>query len=181
MVYLGRRRVLELLLDNYPFDINAVDTNGNTALHFASYRSHDSVVAVLLNKGADINAQDNNGMTPLHWVRKPSIFLGSPNFQAVRENNFECARYLIQNGAVIGMLNDKDKTVYDIAKNLRKKFREPMLQLLDSARKAVTPVEDVPAPTALSTVKVTDQHRLLASLCEVWGKVKFSHPFLAYR
>lgn len=60
--------MLELLLDNYPFDINAVDTNGNTALHLAAYRNHDAVVSVLLSKGADINAQDNNGMTPLHWV-----------------------------------------------------------------------------------------------------------------
>jgi hypothetical protein len=66
--------------------------------------------------------------------------------QAVRENNLECVRYLIENGAIVGVLNSKDKTVYDIARGLRKKFREPMLQLLDSAKKASSPLEEVPVP-----------------------------------
>lgn len=67
--------------------------------------------------------------------------------QAVREKNIECAKFLVENGAIVGVLNSKDRTVYDIAKGLHKKFREPMLELLDSARKVATPIEDVPAPS----------------------------------
>ena len=46
-------------------DVNAADTEGNTALHIAARRHLDSVVQLLMDRGADPNAQNAGGKTPL--------------------------------------------------------------------------------------------------------------------
>ena len=49
-------------------DVNAVDDNGETAMHGAAYRSHPKVVQLLADKGAKIevwNQADKHGWTPL--------------------------------------------------------------------------------------------------------------------
>ena len=49
-------------------DINAVDANGETAMHGAAYRNHPKVVQLLADKGAKIdvwNQKNKNGWTPL--------------------------------------------------------------------------------------------------------------------
>jgi uncharacterized protein len=49
-------------------DVNAVDANGETAMHGAAYRNHPKVVQLLADKGARIavwNRPNKSGLTPL--------------------------------------------------------------------------------------------------------------------
>src|SRR5262249_42793221 len=49
-------------------DVNAVDANGETAMHGAAYRNHPRVVQLLADKGAKIavwNRPNKTGLTPL--------------------------------------------------------------------------------------------------------------------
>lgn len=60
--------------------INQRDQTGATALHYAAFAGHRSVVEELVRKGADINARDGQfGATPAGWaieyMREMSGFL----------------------------------------------------------------------------------------------------------
>jgi uncharacterized protein len=58
---------VELLL-KLGADVNAVDNNGETAMHGAAYRNHPKVVQLLADKGARIevwNRANKTGLTPL--------------------------------------------------------------------------------------------------------------------
>jgi ankyrin repeat protein len=46
-------------------DINAVNANGDTALHAAAAMGHDGVIKLLAEKGADLNIKNSRGETPL--------------------------------------------------------------------------------------------------------------------
>jgi len=49
-------------------DVNAVDKNGETAMHGAAYRNHPKVVQLLADRGAKIevwNRPNKTGLTPL--------------------------------------------------------------------------------------------------------------------
>jgi ankyrin repeat protein len=46
-------------------DVDAVDEEGMTALHFAAMRKDTDVVRVLLEGGAQVNRQDRRGLTAL--------------------------------------------------------------------------------------------------------------------
>jgi ankyrin repeat protein len=46
-------------------DINAVNHNGDTALHIASAQGYIEVVRLLASQGADLNARNAKGLTPL--------------------------------------------------------------------------------------------------------------------
>jgi len=58
---------LQVLLDNGA-DVNASDSNGDTALLIVVVRRNTGlmeIVRILLDKGADVNAKDKNGRTVL--------------------------------------------------------------------------------------------------------------------
>ncbi len=60
-------QAIELLL-KLGADVNAVDANGDTAMHGAAYRNHPKVVQLLADKGAKIevwNRANKIGLTPL--------------------------------------------------------------------------------------------------------------------
>ena len=46
-------------------DVNAVNTDSETALHGAAYRGTNTVVQYLVDKGAKLDAKDTRGWTPL--------------------------------------------------------------------------------------------------------------------
>jgi ankyrin repeat protein len=46
-------------------DIHAVNPAGETALHIASAQGYDTVVRLLVERGADLNARTGRGLTPL--------------------------------------------------------------------------------------------------------------------
>jgi len=49
-------------------DIDKVDAQGQTPLHWACDNGYAKVVEILLDNGASINSKDNDGMTPLHYA-----------------------------------------------------------------------------------------------------------------
>ena len=61
----NKQAILESCLQQ-GVNINAVDEEGNTALHLAVDTGQIEVVQFLLNNGADITVKNNDGKTPLH-------------------------------------------------------------------------------------------------------------------
>jgi ankyrin repeat protein len=50
--------------------VNAVTTDNQTPLHWASERGNLKTVALLIEKGASVNAVTTDNQTPLHWASK---------------------------------------------------------------------------------------------------------------
>ena len=83
-------------------DVNMMDEDGWTPLHWAAKEKHLDICKLLIEKGADANARDEDGRTPLH--------------NAAEKGNLDVCKLLIQHGANV---NAKDKwgiTPLDIAK-----------------------------------------------------------------
>ena len=59
---------LKLLLDS-KLDVNASNNNGQTALHNASGRGADTLVKLLVDKGAKLDAKDKLGRLPIDMAR----------------------------------------------------------------------------------------------------------------
>jgi ankyrin repeat protein len=57
-------RAVQLLVERGA-NVNDVDANGETALHGAAYRGHNSVVQFLADKGAALDVKNRIGWTPL--------------------------------------------------------------------------------------------------------------------
>merc|ERR1712137_1408304 len=62
-------------------DVNSLNDDGETPLHWACKVGSTEIVKYLLTHGASINAMDENGDTPLHW--------------AAEENHTEVAELLL--------------------------------------------------------------------------------------
>ena len=79
--------------------VNALDKDGSTPLHCATWKGHVEVAAFLLVAGADVNAQNQNdhwGTTPLH--------------AAAHANQAAIARLLIEHGADVNAPDLNGKT-----------------------------------------------------------------------
>src|ERR1035441_3618873 len=63
--YSGRTAAAKLLLDQGA-DINALASDGYTALFLAARRGHTEMIKLLLDRGASINAKSRDGWTALH-------------------------------------------------------------------------------------------------------------------
>lgn len=70
--------------------------HGDTALMWAAYKGHTSVVQYLLEVGADVNAEDKEDWTPLH--------------NAASEGHAEIIKILIADGAKVNAEDDYDRT-----------------------------------------------------------------------
>ena len=69
------------VLDSHPEFINQRDAKGATAIHYAAFSGHRTVVEQLVQRGADVNAKDAEfGATPAGWaieyLREMGGFLG---------------------------------------------------------------------------------------------------------
>ncbi len=65
----GESETVRKMLAEHPYLVSARDADGSTPLHCAAWKSHVTVVEVLLNAGADIqdrNQNDHWGVTALH-------------------------------------------------------------------------------------------------------------------
>jgi ankyrin repeat protein len=79
--------------------IDARDTDGSTALHCATWKGHQAMIAFLLSRGADVNAHNQNhhwGTTPLH--------------AAAHSNQAAIAEMLIEAGADVNATDLNGKT-----------------------------------------------------------------------
>ncbi|KAJ8683895.1 hypothetical protein QAD02_019687 [Eretmocerus hayati] len=78
--YLKRTRIIEKILSSN-LDVNIIDTNGQTALHFLTEMNkpfgddkRSEVAELLLRKGANVNIRSKSGSTPLHIALKKGHF-----------------------------------------------------------------------------------------------------------
>lgn len=69
----GNVRSIKSLVEEYHFDVNTRDKNGNTALHVAVAHSQIAVINLLIKYDALIDAQNNKGLTPLHLATSKGI------------------------------------------------------------------------------------------------------------
>ena len=96
-------------------NVNARDTNGNTALAIAVRNGHVGVIQLLLDHDADINAKNNNGNTVL-----------------IEESSFghlETIKLLLENGVDINAKNKKGETaLIEAAKHGRVKIASYLLE-----------------------------------------------------
>lgn len=84
-------------------DVNAMDANGDTALHGAAMRGADAIVQLLVDKGAKLNVVNKIGWTP--WIVADGVFY--PN---TYNRNLNTAALLLKLGAdkTLGKRRDVD-------------------------------------------------------------------------
>lgn len=102
-VKLELEEIVEELLAN-KVDINATDSHGKSALHWAAAVDNPKAANLLIRHGANVDAQDERNQTPLYL--------------AAREGSYEVARLLLLQGNANSDLPDHmDNLPYHIAKD----------------------------------------------------------------
>ena len=76
------------ILEQCPVDVNGCNSKGVAALHEAALDDQCNIIELLLQYEANVNQKDHDGLTCLDY--------------AVVGGHFECASYLIDNGASVG-------------------------------------------------------------------------------
>jgi ankyrin repeat protein len=67
----GTIEAMKLLID-YGADVNAFNSNGQTALHRAAQRGADQVVRFLADQGAKLDMKDKQGRMPVDLAKEPT-------------------------------------------------------------------------------------------------------------
>ena len=112
----GFPAVVETLLDAKA-DVNAADSDGDTALHEAVDRGNDKITRLLLAAGANPNAKNQNGSTPLMY--------------APASASVDILKQLLAAGADPNLTNNSGRTTLSYA---AKSGSLPKLQLLLAAK-----------------------------------------------
>ncbi|MDR0288701.1 MAG: ankyrin repeat domain-containing protein [Rickettsiales bacterium] len=84
-------------------DINAKDSQGRTALHYAACFNDTNMAELLLDARADINTKDDQGRTALHY--------------AACFNNTDMVELLLDAGAKTNIKDNNGKKPLSLAKN----------------------------------------------------------------
>ena len=145
--------VVRLLLENGA-DVNAVDHSGRTPLHYAARMGYPRVMLALARHGADSRVKDNQGMDALAVLRErgydhlsgillrkelpeeefPAVneergsgYLGKELIQAVRADDMDEARRLLELGADIRF---RDSDGFNAWERARDNKNKEMMELL---------------------------------------------------
>ncbi|XP_071711144.1 ankyrin repeat domain-containing protein EMB506, chloroplastic isoform X2 [Rutidosis leptorrhynchoides] len=137
----GQIKFMDSLLAN-GFDIDAVDKDGQTALHKAVLGKKEAVISHLLRKGASPNVQDMDGATPLHYAIQVSAMQSvkllikskadvnvadnegwTPLHVAMQTRNRDISKVLLLNGADKTRRTQDGKTALDVALCYGKDFK----------------------------------------------------------
>jgi len=95
----GDIAAVQTLLAAEPTLVTARDADACTPLHYAAWKGHADLAALLLDAGADIGAHNTNG----HWGT-------TPLHAAAHGNQTAVAALLIERGADIHALNPSGRT-----------------------------------------------------------------------
>jgi ankyrin repeat protein len=121
---LGNEAEARAISANHPHLINQRDQTGATALHYAAFGGHRSVVQALVEQGAEINAGDGQyGATPAGWaieyLRELGGFLGielDDFAYAIRRGDVNwVARFLKRFPALRGICDTQGKPFKQLA------------------------------------------------------------------
>lgn len=93
----GQKGIVEVYLKKGGFNINYVDNNGFSALHYACQKGTRDIVRMLIANGADVTISNNRGITPLHL--------------AAGTGNKEIIKMLVDNGADINATDSDGESV----------------------------------------------------------------------
>lgn len=91
----GQTAVLYHLALKWGVDVDTLDNDGRTPLHWAAYKGYADTIRLLLVLDARYTLQDKEGCTPLHW--------------AAIKGNGEACTVLLQSGSV-SVITTKDMT-----------------------------------------------------------------------
>jgi len=97
--------VCYLLFTSQPIAVDAPDTEGHTALHWACYQGDALSVDLLIRAGASVLRADNAGLTALHW--------------AAVKGNAGCIKRVVEAGADLQAKEGAGKTARDMAAELK--------------------------------------------------------------
>ena len=86
-------------------NVNAMNSERETALHMAAARGHYSALIYLINHGANINARTTKNWVPLH--------------HAVRFRHANIANYLLKHGSSATIRTSDGVTAIDMARRVR--------------------------------------------------------------
>lgn len=76
----------KMILELGGVDVNAVDTLGQTALHYAAYNRRDQMVQFLLDRGAQLEVKNVYGETPL-WLAEMELQFAAGGLFVVRPSS----------------------------------------------------------------------------------------------
>jgi ankyrin repeat protein len=128
--YEGRSEIVEVLVDKFKADVNAIDRNGWTPLHSAAAAGNFEICEILLNRGSFARALTNEGASPLHYlvrsackdpvlhhrvfrlilekganINQQNKFGETPLHQAAQRGRTQWLLYLINNSADVNVPN----------------------------------------------------------------------------
>lgn len=94
----GNTETVDILIE-HDANLYKIDSQGNTALHIATFYARIKLMELFLEKGISVHARDNRGNTPLHIVHLI-------NDQGDSEVRLKVARFLLKAGADVNAVND---------------------------------------------------------------------------
>ena len=62
---------VKFLIEEAHLDVNAVDDDGNTALHHAASRGDNEMIQYLVSQGADVTKVNRGGLTTVDMANGP--------------------------------------------------------------------------------------------------------------
>ncbi|EAY00044.1 hypothetical protein TVAG_345920 [Trichomonas vaginalis G3] len=120
--------------------VNSLDSSGDNPLKAAAMMHCPFVCHYLIEKGADVNMNDSYGRNALHFAIHQEIFTGDEAFETIdllvkngsdlnsidrenktiimycaMENQFKCARYLLERGCLIDHVDLEGKSALILA------------------------------------------------------------------
>lgn len=97
------KNVTQYLESSQTIDLNELDDDGLSLLHWAADRGSAVVLTALMSHGATVNIKDADGQTPLHY--------------AVSCGHLDCVRILLNHGADVNIQDNDGVDVLSLAQD----------------------------------------------------------------